>query len=337
MKTGFLNDSLLPSAFPIAPGDPSGARSNTVYGLANDANFDAAHLSEPLTEYIRGVPDTDRLQEVLDAIAPPVPTGRRFSYMQHNEAAAFQHDQTDDGDIRPIGGDFKQVANKGTQTDGATDNKGLMIVLDNDDGGEDPAVQQYHVANLRNRLLRSDVKRAVALIDANDTSSSTPNWGASNTTADPDGDLLTLMEDSQTARGCMPNVLLIGGLAALRRKLALRRQATSGGFATAQLTDEQLADFLGVEKVVTLRAAYQSSSTAKTRIAGSEAYAYYAQRGATKDDPSNIKRFVTMTQGGLFRVYIVPVLKRTQIVVEHYNRLVCTASTGIYSVKPTYT
>lgn len=329
----FFNCSQLSPIFPIAD---ASARTNRIYGLPNDANFDAGHLSEPLTEYIRGVPDTDNLQAVIDAIAPMVPAGRRFSYLQHNELAAFQDDSGDDADIRQIGGSFKAVSNKGTQAEAMTDNKGLMIILDNDDGGEDPAVQQYHVANLRTRLLRSEVRRAIALIAAAADNSGTPNWGASNTSADPDGDLLSMVDDSQTKRGCAANIVVLGGTAALRRKLALRRTASSGGFATAALTDQQLADFLGVDQVVTLKATYQSSSSAKTRIAGSVAYAYYALRGATNNDPSNIKRFVTMTQGGQFRVYIEPELKKTKIIVEHYSRIVTTASVGVQKVTPSY-
>jgi len=337
MKTAFLNDSQFASFFPHLAGDPSQAVGNRIYGLANDANFDATHLNEPLTEYVRGVPDTDGLQAAIDAIAPMVPTGRRFSHLQHNELAAFQDDAGDDGDIRMLQGEFRKVSNKGTQTDGATDNKGLMIVLDNDDGGEDAAVQQYHVANLRNRLLRSEVRRAITLIDAAATSSGTPNWGTSATTPDPDADLLTMVDDSQVARGCIANILVLGGTAALRRKLALRRLTSAGGFSTSGLTDAELAQLMGVDQVVTLKAAYQSSASAKTRIAGSVAYAYYAMKGATKDDPSNVKRFVTMTAGGAFRVYIVPVLKRTQIVVEHYSRIVITATVGLRKLTPTYT
>lgn len=330
----FYNDSDIPSFFPIG-GAPESLRPGQIYGMANDANFDASHLSEPLTEYIRGLPDSENLQAALEAIAPMVPTPRRFSYLQHNEAAARQKDDGDDADIRPLGADFKQLTNKGTQTDSATDNKGLMIVLDNDDGGEDPMVQQYHVASLRNRLLRSEISRAITIL-ATGTSSGTPNWGASNATADPDGDLLTMLDDSQTARGVDANIVVIGGQAALRRKLALRRTASSGGFATAQLTDEQLAGFLGVDRVVTLKAAY-SAGGSLSRIAGSVAYAYNAQSGLTKDDASNVKRFVTLTPGGVFRVYIEPCLKRTKVVVEHYSRIVNTATAGMRKITPTYT
>lgn len=337
MKIAMHNDAgIVIPGLPFADRNLSNVGKGRIYGLANDANFDAAHLSEPLTQFVTGVPDTEDLLATLEAMIPSVPVSRKFSFKTHNEKAQFQID-SNDADIREIGGKFQEVTAPGGETDSSTQNKGLAIVLDNDAGGEDASVQQYHVASLRNRLLRTEIYRARVLIDANDVSSSTPNWGASNTTADPDGDLLTAVDASLTARGVLPTVLVLGGTAALRRKIALRRQATSGGFATAGLSDAELATFLGLQKVVTLRTAYQSTSTAKSAVAGSEAYVYSAAPGLTTNDPSNFKRFVTTTEGGMFRVYVVPMLKQTLIAVEHYSRLVCTSTLGILSVKPTYT
>lgn len=337
MKIAMHNDAgIVIPGLPFADRNLANVGTGRIYGLANDANFDAAHLSEPLTQFITGAPDTEDLLASLEAMMPSVPVARKFSYKTHNEKSQFQVD-SDDSDIRKIGGEFKKVSSPEGNTDSSTENKGLAIVLDNDEGGEDATVQQYHVTSLRNRLLRTEIYRARTLIDANDVSSGTPNWGASNTTADPDGDLLGAVNDSLTNRGVMPTVVVLGSTAALRRKVALRRQATSGGFATAGLTDAELAAFLGVQRVVTLKTAYQSSSTAKSAVAGSEAYVYAATPGATTNDPSNFKRFVTATQGGPFRVYIVPMLKQTLIAVEHFSRLVCTSTLGIASVKPTYT
>ena len=338
MKTiAMHNDAgIVIPGLPFANRDLTNIMKGRTVGLANDANFDAAHLSEPLTQFITGAPDSEDLLASLEAMIPSVPVSRKFSYKTHNEKAQFQID-ANDGDIREIGAEFARVAAPGGDTDSSTQNKGLAILLDNDEGGEDPSVQQYHVNSLRNRLLRTELYRARVLIDANDVSSATPNWGASNAAADPDGDLLTAVNASLTARGIMPTVLVLGSTAALQRKIALRRQATSGGFATAGLTDAELAAFLGVQRVVTLKTAYQSSGTAKSAIAGAESYVYAAQPGMTTNDPSNFKRFVTMTQGGMFRVYVVPMLKQTLIAVEHHSRLVCTSTLGILSVKPTYT
>jgi hypothetical protein len=53
-----------------------------------------------------------------------------------------------------------------------------------------------------------------------------------------------------------------------------------------------------------------------------------------KDDPSNIKRFVT---GSDLKVYVEKRLKRTFVSVEHYSRIVCTSTLGIYKLPTTYT
>jgi len=314
-----------------APDAPSG-----VILAANDANFDAEHLSEPLTEYLVDYPDEEGLDVLLDQAFPAVPVGRSFSYRVHDDKEAFQLALNDE-DIREIGGDFAMIRKTGTQADGRTDNKGLIMILDNDQGGEDPAVQQRAVANLRNRLLRTDLYRGEALLEANDTAT-TPNWGASNTAADPDGDLMSSIDLSGDARGIDANTVLYGGSAWVTRFLSLGLGSNAARHQTRNLTPAQLAELLGVERLVKSKFRYQSSSTAKSKIVAGKVYAYYAKAGAMPDDPSNIKRFVTSVPGGgMLRVYINSVRKRTEVCVEHYSRLVLTSSLGIRKIAPTYT
>ena len=43
---------------------------------SNDANFEAGHLSEPLTQFVSRISDEDGFEEELDSMAPPVPVGR---------------------------------------------------------------------------------------------------------------------------------------------------------------------------------------------------------------------------------------------------------------------
>jgi hypothetical protein len=300
---------------------------------ANDANFDATHLSEPLYQYLVGQEDPDDLGAVLEGLAPAVPVGRAFSFLSADSKEQFQTDNGDDGDIREIGGEFKQIRRTGTQTDARTDNKGLTMVLDSDQGGDDPAVQQRAVLNLRNRLFRSELRRVIALADANDTAATSVNWGPANTTADPDKDILDLLESSGDARGLDSNLLVFGGTF-IRRLTALRSKAFAGAFATGALNLQQLADFFQVEKVVNLKTRFQSSATAKSKILSADVYTWYSRRGAMKDDPSNIKRFVT---GSDMNVYVEKRLKRTFVSVEHYSRIMCTSSIGIYKLPTTYT
>lgn len=304
---------------------------------ANDANFDAAHLSQPLNDYIVGVEDPEDLGSILESIAPSIPVGRAYTYRTHDEKEAFQTDSADDGDIREIGGDFPQVRKTGSQVDGRTDNKGLTMVLDVDQGGLSAAVQQRAVVNLRNRLFRSELRRVVTLLDANDSAESSVNWGPSNTSKDPDKDILDMLENSGDARGIDANVVLFGGTWT-RRLTGLRASAASGAFATGALTQQQLADYYGVDSVIKLRTRFQSTATAKAKILTNDVYAYYVKPGAMPDDPSNIKRFVTATsQGGLVAVYVEQRLKKVLVTVEHYSRIVCASTLGIRKLPTTYT
>jgi hypothetical protein len=313
------------------PDGPSG-----VIMAANDANFDQTHLSEPLTEYLVDVPDAEGLDTLVEAAFPSVPVGRSFSYRIHDEKQSFQA-AINDEDIREIGGDFSQIRRTGTQADGRTDNKGLVMILDNDQGGEDPAVQQRAVANLRNRLLRTELYRGEALLEANDTAT-TPNWGGTNTAADPDGNLFEAIDLSGDARGIDANIVLFGGGAWTKRFMSLGLGANAARHQTRNLTPAQLAELVGVDAVLKAKFRFQSNATTKTKIVADKVYVYYAKSGAMADDPSNIKRFVTSVPGGgLMRVYIEPRLKRTVIAVEHYSRLVLTSSLGIRKIAPTFT
>ncbi len=294
---------------------------------ANDANFDAAHFSEPLTEMVIDFPDAEGLDTLLENAFPSVPVGRGFEYWTHDSTEAFQAALNNE-DIREIGGDFAEIRLTGTKVDGRTDNKGLTIVLDNDQGGEDPAVQQAAVLNLKNRLLRSELYRSNVLLDANDTASGSINWKTAG--SDPDGDILSNIDLSGDARGINANTVLYGGGAWVKRYLGLGVDANSGKFGSRSLTPQQLAPLLGVDQVLISNFRYQSSATAKTKVIADNIWIYYVKKGASTSDPSNFKRFVTSVPGGgMFRVYVTPLVKRTKISVEHYSRIACTSTLGI--------
>jgi len=303
---------------------------------ANDANFDSAHLSEPLTEFVAENVDEEGLDVILEGMAPSVPVGPAFTYLKADNKEAFQA-AINDEDKREIGGEFGKVKPKGSQENGRTVNKGLTMIIDNDQGGEDPAVQQRAVMNLRNRLLRTEIYRVEALLEANDTAL-TPNWGASNTAADPDGNILYDLELGGDARGIDSNVVVFMGSAWTTRFLSLGLGSNAARHQTRNLTPAQLADLLGVDKVLRAKIRYQSSATAKTKIGEGKVYSYYAKPGAMTNDPSNIKRFVTAVPGGgFFRIYIQPILKRTAVTVEHYSTIDLTSALGIRKTAPTYT
>lgn len=303
---------------------------------ANDANFDASHLSEALTEYVVDTPDAEGLEALIEALFPAVLVGRSFSYLTHDTLSAFQAALNDE-DIREIGGKFGEVRRTGSQVDGRTDNKGLIMWLDNDQGGEDAAIQQAALVNLKGRLLRADLIRGEALLEANDTAI-TPNWGPANAAADPDGDLVSEIDLGGDARGINSNTVLYGGSAWTKRFLSLGQGDNAARHQTRNLTPAQLAALVRAQQLLVSDFRYQSSASAKAKMVGDKVFTFYSKPGATKDDPSNIKRFVTpVTGGGMWRSYIIPDLKRTGVCLEHYSRLALTSSLGIRKIAPTYT
>src|SRR5687768_2494222 len=72
---------------------------------ANATLFNQTYLSQPLTAYAVGWRDNDQLVDLLNFIAPPVPTPRRFSFKKAVNAEAFL---TESDDIRAINADFKR-------------------------------------------------------------------------------------------------------------------------------------------------------------------------------------------------------------------------------------
>ena len=95
------------------------------------------------------------------------------------------------------------------------------------------------------------------------------------------------------------------------------------------MTPEQLAQLFRVDRVLISRERYQSSSSAKSKIVGSYVLMYAAPKGITRDDPSNVKQFITPTGEGGVRVYRQEHAKYVDISVEHYSNIVITSTLGI--------
>lgn len=294
---------------------------------ANDANFDATHLSEPLNEYIVGAPEDEGLLAALEALAPSIPVGRSFTYRTHDTKEQYQTDSADDGDIREIGGDFAKIRTTGTQVDGRTDNKGLTMVLDNDQGGEDAAVQQRAVVNLRNRLLRSDLRRVIVALDANDTNDA-KTW-SSGTDKLPDLDAAIANNTGGDARGVDGNIIVWGKGAWIKRQTAYSLNLAPGVGNSINLSPDAAAAMCGCERGIILPFRYQSSASAKSAVLADVVFIYHAKAGAMANDPSNIKRFVTNTPSGALRVYVQAELKKTLVTVEHYSRVIAASTVGI--------
>jgi hypothetical protein len=89
-----------------------------------------------------------------------------------------------------------------------------------------------------------------------------------------------------------------------------------------------------VDKVYVSRERYQSGAAAKSEILGAAVYAFFAEDGVDTEDPSNVKRFVSMFDseqgGGLFRVYVQQLSsKLIAITIEFYEKVVITYASGI--------
>lgn len=308
-----------------ALGEDTGRQASGVVCLANEARFTATNFNEPLTTYSTGWQDPENVLATLNDLFPSITVGRRFEYKKGLNAEAFLS-ETDD--LRAIGSAFKRVEYKGESANEKTINKGLTIRLDRDEmvaGSEEQAVSR-----LMTRLYRSDLRRGIALIVAGATNTG-KTW---DTTAlkDPDADVIADLITGGDARGINSNLVVYGETAWQKRSLSHRAQNTAGGFASAQLNEQQLAQLLGVERVRVSRERYQSAAATKTKIVGAYVLMYFAQANQGTDDPSNVKRFVTPTESGPVRVYREEHAKYIDISVEHYSNIVIPSTLGIRSL-----
>ena len=303
--------------------------------LANESAFITAHFNEPLTTYAVGWKDQSGVADLLDFLAPPVPVSRRFTYKEFIQQEQFQADSAN-GDLRAIGAEFPTVKFTGKETLGRTDNRGLRIRIDLDEvsdpdsvlAGGVPAYQARAVELMKTRLIRNSALRAIALYQAAAVNTA-KTW---DTTAgkDPDQDVISDLLTGANARGFGSNRVLYGHTAWTKRMLSHRAQNTAGGYASASLTIEQVAGLLGVDEAMVNKSRYLSGSSL-AEVVGGLVLEFFSTPGASLEDPSNVKRFVSPTDGGTdFRVYVQPVTsKLIDISVEKYEVIKVTSNLGI--------
>ena len=294
---------------------------------ANAARFTEAHFSEPLTTYSIGWRDQMGLQDLLDFAAPPVEVPRKFEYVEWVNNESFNIDVDD---IRGVGSDFKRVELTSSKTTRKTLNKGLTYRVDLDNVDQNTNWREKIVSFLQERILRSEVVRSIALLAAAATNTA-KTW---DTTAgkDPDQDMLTEVITATGVIGIPPTNLLVDLTAWSLRAKAHRAQNTAGGFSSAGLAVDAVASQIGCVRGIIARHKYQLTPTTKQSVAAANyVLIYLANPGQSIDDPSNIKRFVSMTMGGTkTRVYEQQVsMKLIDISVEHYSLPVITSTLGI--------
>lgn len=295
--------------------------------LANEARFTSTFFSEPLTAYATGWKDNNNIEATLDFLAPPVQVGRRFEFKSADNTEAFLS-ETDDQ--RAIGADFKRVDYKGTSVNEKTYNKGLTIRIDLDNLGAAPNWREIYTGRLLQRLLRSELRRAITVVAAAATNTA-KTW---DTTAgkDPDQDILTDLTAATTSSGVRPNRLLFGEVAWNKRLLSHRAQSTAGGFASAAMTPAELASWLGMSGGAYIsHERYQSAAATKSTVTPDIVLEFYAENDLMPDDPSHAKRFWTPVEGGgKYRVYEQQVsAKLIDLTVEHYSNVVVTSTVGL--------
>lgn len=288
---------------------------------ANEARFTSQNYSEPLTQYTVGWKDPENLDALLDALAPSVPVGRRFEFKKADNAQAFLS-ETDD--VRAIGSSFKRVEYSGSSVNEKTLNKGLTIRLDKDDMLDDME-EERSVGRLMSRLSRNELRRALSLIDAASTNAA-KTWGS---TANPDGDIRAALKLGADASGIRPNVVAFAEGAADLRLDVYEAQNTPYAGRAASMTPMELAAKYMVDLVQIVKARYQSAASTKSGVQTAlTVLLYLAYQGAGKDDPSNVKRFVTPV-GTRYRVFRKESDKFIDLSVEHYSNTVITSTLGI--------
>lgn len=301
-------------------------------GLANEARLTTATFSEPLTQYLVGWQAPPTLQALLDFVAPAVTVGRRFEFKKAENSEAFLSESDDE---RAIGADFKRVEFKGTTVNEKTVNKGLTYRLDHDEEDDNLLNRQRIAGMLTTRLMRNEVRRAITALLAIDNSGTASNWGTTSP-AEPDTALATIVDSAGDSAGINPNRVLYSQAAWLYRLGYYRRQEDK---SPAALTVDQVAQINGMEMGRVTNERYQSSVTAKSKVMTAGAVVvFHAENGVGKDDPSNIKRFVSNTrQGGALAVHVEEKAKQTLITVEHYSKIVVTSTLGAKKLNVTNT
>lgn len=296
--------------------------------FANESRFVESTFSEPLTNYAVGYRDPGEIQALLDFIAPPVQTTRRFEYAVANNAEEFAAEVNLD-DVRSIGGSFKRVEYTSKKANGVVLNKGLTIRVDLDNVEDQPMWREIYTGKLMRRLLRAEALRAYSILSAMATNSNLVWDGTAG--QDPDMDLTTAINAFGDTSGLNPNKLLLGLSAWTKRKATLRAQNNPGGYSSANFTPAELAASLMLDGVFVSRERYQSSASAKSRIVPNTGIIFLGEANQSPEDPSNLKRFVSNTAGGTpFRVYEQVInSKLVDISVEHYSNILPTANIGV--------
>ena len=308
----------------------AGMQPGKVY-LANEGAVNNQFLSEALTQYSVGWTSPEgKLEALLRVLTgEPVNVSKRFEFKKMDNAKAFAAVENDE-DVRAIGADFKRVTVQGTTVDAHTLSKGLTLRIDRDELNDDPTAEQTAVAYLKTLLLRGEIIRAFTGLAGAATggNATTATWTAA-AKADADAAILTHLQTLADDSGLLPNRVFFGATAWAKRFTTMRASDAVAVSNGAALTPEQLAGLYAVDSVHVCNERYQSGSGKSTLLSNALVLLFNAQASGVKDDPSNIKRFVTKVNGADFAVFREEKAAFIDITVAHQSLVAITSSLGI--------
>lgn len=299
--------------------------------LANEGAVDNQFLSEALTQYSVGWKSPDgKLEATLKALTgEPIIVPKRFSFKKMDNAKAFAAVENDE-DVRAIGADFKRVTVEGETVDQHTVSKGLTMRIDRDELNDNPQAEQDAVAYLRTILMRGEIIRAFSGLAGAATGGNAiaATWTADSKT-DADAAILAHLETLANDSGLIPNRAWFGATAWTKRFTTMRASDSVAVANGAGLTPEQLAGLYGVDTVSVCNERYQTKTGKQTLLSNNLVLMFNAQTSGIKDDPSNIKRFVTKVNGQDFAVFREEKAAFLDITVAHQSLIAITSSLGI--------
>lgn len=299
--------------------------------LANEAAVNNQFLSEALTQYSVGWTSPGGvLEAILETLTgAPVVVPKRFSFKKADNAKAFAAVEADE-DVRAIGADFKRVTVQGSTVDAHTVSKGLTIRVDRDELNDDPEAEQKAVAYLRTVLLRGEIVRAFTGLSAAATggNATTGTWTPA-AKADADAEILAHLQTLADDAGLLPNRIFFGSTAWSKRITTMRASESPAVSMGSTFTREQLAGFYAVDSVHVCNERFQSGTGKATLLSNNLVLLFNAQRSGLKDDPSNIKRFVTKVAGSTDAVFREEHSAGVDVTVAHQSLIAITSSLGI--------
>jgi hypothetical protein len=317
-----MNDEIFINSDPGIGNVPVG----TICAASNEGRFDAQFLSQPLSTFAIGGWDKDELQALLDFLAPAAPVPRRFSYFSFDAADAFLRDEGGE-DIRAIGADFPKVQGESkTEHEGKTDNKGLTIAIDADELAADPTLETRSTTRLIQRLLRNEVRRALALIDATSVNTG-KTW---NSSADPDRDVLDELELGFAASGNRANRVIYGSTAWSKRDKAYRARIPLAASPVREWGRRRSATTSPPTCAPRISSTVGGSGSLAGLPLGAVVHVPRSEWAWRSRIPATFKRFVTNSGGQAIRIFrqqIGP--KKIEITAEHYSRIVVTSTLGV--------